>query len=131
MPSTELPSLESIGSCGGDWSAYEEHLRKIFSRETVRPSLRLGHELVKCSDQRFWHCISEGPDEADRRINLCRAERIRWIPWIIRNAHRHPEIVRSEDEAAGTLALCFHNEYTVALQRRQRGLSVLTAYCER
>ena len=62
MPSSEPPALENFGTFGGDWGAYEEHLRRIFSRDVVRGSLGLGHESVKCSDQRFWHCISEGPD---------------------------------------------------------------------
>ena len=127
MPSPESPALESFGSFGGDWSAYEEHLRKIFRRDIVRRSLTMGHEPVKCSDQRSWHCISDGPDESDRHVDPCRAQRIRWLAWTIRNANRHPEIDRTDDEDADTITLCFRNEYTVVLKRSQKGLSVWTA----
>ena len=88
----------------------------------------MGHEPVKCSDQRFWHCISDGPDESDRHVDLCRAQRIRWLTWIISNANRHPETDRTDDENADTITLCFRNEYTVVLKPSQRGLSVRTAY---
>lgn len=131
MPAPRPPALESFGSFGGDWSAYEEHLRKVFRRDVVRGALRMGHEPVKCSDQRFWHCISEGPDESDRHVDLCRAQRIRWLAWIIRNANRHPEIDRTDDEDADTITLCFRNEYTVVLKRSYKGLSLRTAYCVR
>ena len=91
----------------------------------------MGHEPVNCSDQRFWNCISEGPDETDRRVKLCRAQRIPWLAWIIRTAKRHPRIDCSEDEDAVTITLCFRNEYTVVLKCSQKGLSVRTAYCAR
>ena len=131
MPSSEPPALENFGNFGGDWSAYEEHLRKIFSRDVVRGNLRMGHEPVKCSDQRFWPCISAGPDESDRRVNLCRAQRIRWVAWGIRNANRHPQIDCTDDEDADTITLCFRNECTVVLKSSPKGLSVRTAYCVR
>ena len=128
MPSSDPTALESFGTLAGDWNAYEEHLRKIFSRDVVRGTLRMGHEPVKYSDQRFWHCISEGPDESDRHVDPCRTQRIRWLDWIIRIANRHPEIDRTDDEDADTITPRSRDEYTVVLKRSQKGLSVRTAY---
>ena len=91
----------------------------------------MGHETVKCSDQRFWRRISAGPDAIDRHVDLHRPQRIRWLAWIIRSADRHPEIDRTDDEDADTITLCFRKEYTVVLKPSQRGLSVQTAYSVR
>ncbi len=91
----------------------------------------MGHEPVRCSDQRFWCRISAGPDESDRHVNPCQTQRIRWLAWIIRSANRHPEIDRTDDEDAETITPCSRHEYTVVLKRSQKGLSVRTAYCVR
>lgn len=75
--------------------------------------------------------ISEGFDKGDRHLDPCRAQRIRWLPWITRIANRHPEMDRTDDEDADTITLCFRKEYTVVLKPSQRGHSVRAAYSVR
>lgn len=131
----EPPDLEKFDEqYDGDWGNYEDHLRRIFDREIVHGNLWFCDEPVKCDKNRFQHFITEGTgSEPDRNPDLCRCERIRWLPWVIRNAGKHPEIDCSEDESTERVELLFRNEYKVVLGlgRTQNGFELITAYCVR
>ena len=81
-----LPPLVMFEQSGGDWNTYETVLYEWFAADFLKslphwPGKRVGlkrHPLSKNKEATFWHFISAGDVEADRLIDMRRAERIRW-----------------------------------------------------
>lgn len=81
-----LPALVELSDYRGDWAAYEAALyayfRADFIDQTPRyrtlPVFLKRMPLYQDKEASYWHCISEGKDEAERVPDLRRCERIRW-----------------------------------------------------
>ena len=84
----------------GNWEQYIEDLYTIYENEIVFSGITFKGLPVKCQYRPpalgkgfgFWHIISNGPVEDDRLPDLRRCERIRWIPWLIRNVEHDDRI---------------------------------------
>ena len=82
---TVLPAV------GGDWTAYEAELHRIFIAEIARGELTFRGVRVNCRRRpeaagrwaSFWHLVQEGRVEDNRTPDLRRCERIRWVRWVI------------------------------------------------
>ena len=81
-----LPPLVLLEDSKGNWTLYEEVLYGWFRRDFLDslppfPGKRVGlkrYPLQNGKEATFWHLISEGQTEKDRKIDLRRCERIRW-----------------------------------------------------
>jgi hypothetical protein len=133
------PDLLLFDAFGGDWTAYENELHRIFMEEIARGGIRFREWPVNCRRipeaggrwASFWHLVQEGPIEDDRLPDLRRCERIRWVRWVIENAATHPEIDEWEEirgSAVDTL-LWYREEYLVVLAKRRDYWLLKTAYC--
>lgn len=86
MPSLNLPELVLLKDDHGDWNAYLARLYACFTGDFVVskphwPGKRVGLKRFPVEQNKeatFWHFISEGETEADRKVDLRRCERIRW-----------------------------------------------------
>ena len=89
-----LPALVSSKDYGDDWKQYVNELFAIFYRDFIESQPKLDGKWVCCrrdpiydgKEAGFWHCVSEGPEESKRTLDLRRCERIAWIRRIIDNA---------------------------------------------
>ena len=133
------PDLVSFNAFGGNWTAYEAELHRIFIAEIARARLQFGGIPIGCRRYpeaagrwaSFWHLVQEGRVEDDRTPDLRRCERIRWVRWVIENAAAHAEIDHWKN-ARGTQVntlLWFREEYLVVLAQRQGYWLLKTAYC--
>ena len=83
---TWLPSLVELADYGGDWPAYEAALYGYFRADFVAHLTRFRTwpvqlkrmPLFENKEASYWHCISEGKNEAERIPDMRRCERIRW-----------------------------------------------------
>lgn len=134
-----LPDLVPLNAFGGDWSAYEAELHRIFMAEIARGGLLFRGWPVNCRRfpeisgrwASFWHLVQEGRAEHDRTPDLRRCERIRWVRWVIQNAVDHPEIDEWQNKRrteTNTL-LWYREEYLVVLAQRRNYWLLKTAYC--
>ena len=81
-----LPTLLELSSFNGDWPAYEAALYAVFHADFIthtplyrtRPVRLKRMPLFENKEASYWHCISEGRNEADRIPDMRRCERIRW-----------------------------------------------------
>jgi hypothetical protein len=133
------PPLFLLNSFGGDWSAYESELYRIFNAELAIGNVQFRGCVVRCRRYpenagkwaSYWHLVQEGRIEADRLPDLRRCERIRWVRWVIENADSHPEInvwQNTRGSETNTL-LWFREQYLVVLGRRTNAWLLKTAYC--
>jgi hypothetical protein len=133
------PDLLTFGVFGGDWTAYEAELYRVFLEEIARGKLQFRgwpvncrrHEEVAGRWASFWHLVQEGPVEDDRLPNLRRCERIRWVPWMIENGVTHPEIDEWQNTRGAEVntLLWYREEYLVVLGQRRDYWLLKTAYC--
>lgn len=133
------PDLVLFNSFGGDWTAYETELHRIFLADIARAALQFRGARVGCRRHpeeggrwvSFWHLVQEGRVEKDRTPDLRRCERIRWVRWVIENAATHHEIdewQNTRSTEVNTL-LWYREEYLVVLARRPGYWLLKTAYC--
>jgi hypothetical protein len=95
----KFPDLIELNDFGGDYVSYENALLEIYEADlwkgkitfnglNVIPRVHKRFELNgKMLDWTFVHFTSEGPDDANRNLDLKRCERIGYIRPIIENAH--------------------------------------------
>ena len=84
------PDLIPFTAYGGDWTAYETELHRIFIAEMAHGGLTFRGVRVTCRRvpeaagrwASFWHLVQEGHVEDDRTPDLRRCERIRWVRWV-------------------------------------------------
>lgn len=141
MVATQLPPLVEFG---GDWQSYEDELYSIYMDEIVNGGLTFQSLPISCQyrppykDKHFgfWHVITEGPKEGSRTPDPRRCERIRWIPWMIRNAVNDSRISWWENKRASDTHIVIWlvdndqaESFTVILAKRSRYLLLKTAYC--
>jgi hypothetical protein len=124
----------------GDWDRYVEELYDIYMREVVKGHLTFRGLPVKCQYRPsskgkgygFWHVISNGPIEEDRVPDLRRCERIKWIPWLIRNVGRDPRISWwCNKRGSNTHVVIWIEEegFAVIFAKRSKYYLLKTAYC--
>ena len=85
-PPVWLPDLILLDAYTGSWERYENEVYAIFYRDFVESSpqfkgrhVRITKQLIEGKERAFWHCIQEGPIEAERTPDIRRCERIGWI----------------------------------------------------
>jgi len=133
------PDLLLFDAFGGDWTAYENELHRIFMEEIARGAIRFRDRPVNCRRipeaggrwASFWHLVQEGRVEDDRTPDLRRCERIRWVRWVIENGTTHTEIdewQNTRGTEVNTL-LWYREEYLVVLAQRRDYWLLRTAYC--
>jgi len=133
------PDLLPLSAFGGDWTAYEAELYRVFLDEIARAGLQFRGWPVSCRRHAevagrwasFWHLVQEGPAEDDRLPDLRRCERIRWVRWMIENGAAHPEIYEWQNTRGTEVntLLWYREEYIVVLARRRDYWLLKTGYC--
>lgn len=133
------PDLVSLNAFGGDWTAYEAELHRIFVAEIASGGLHFRSLPVNCRRRpetagrwaSFWHLVQEGRVEDDRTPDLRRCERLRWVPWVIESAatHRHITEWQNSRGSETNSLLWYREEYLVVLGQRRDYWLLKTAYC--
>ena len=135
---TSPPDLLLLEDFDGDWETYVEELYCIFIKEIARAGILFQNLEVSCLRhpetrgrwKSFWHLIQEGNIEDERTPEFRRCERLRWVPWVIKNAGTHPEIDEWSNERRGetNTLLWYREEYLVVLSKKQNFWLLKTAY---
>jgi len=143
-PPDWLPPLVRLEDHGGDWKRYINEVFAVFYRDFIQSQPQLDGRWVRCrrdpmfdgKEAGFWHCMSEGGDEANRMPDLRRCERIPWTRAVIEHARGswvdHWTNRRGSDTRH---LLWFREEFLVVLAERMRGrdgfqyLQLITTYC--
>src|SRR5206468_952563 len=118
--------------------AYVDEVYAIFHRDLVasKPCYK-GRPVTLRVDPRhdgkvwaFWHCISDGPDEAERIPDPRRLERIAWIRPLIEHVGQ-PGLDDWVTERGSDLRTCLWlaESYLVVLAHRAWHYRLITAYC--
>ena len=133
------PPLMPLGDYGGDWSAYEEALYRVFEQDVIKHDLQF--RGMRVSARRwpehtrkwacFWHLISEGRVEDERLPDLRRCERLPLIRWIIENADTVSNIdIWEQARQRERNWMLWHDEYYLVVLARRSGYNLLkTAFC--
>jgi len=136
----KLPDLVLFEKCNGQWEKYEEMLYGYFKEDFIdkRPKqflgLRVGlkkHPKFKNKEATFWHFITDGKDELERKPDIRRCERIRWPKPIIEN-YKNEKIKFWENNRGrkNNICLCYGDwEYLVVLRKGKDYILPWTAYC--
>ena len=139
-----LPPLILLNDYGGDWSKYVEAIYERFNEDLLTNQPKYDGKWVRCRRDPiydgkyagFWHCVSEGNDEANRIPDLRRCERIGWVRAVIMNAASAHEIDEWKNVRQREIRnlLWFREEYLVVLAERTRKndgfryVQLITAY---
>ena len=140
MVNVVLPELITLDQHQGDWSVYVEVIYQHYLATIANGNLTYKNLPVHCQFRPlshgkgfgFWHCISEGADEATRIPDLRRCERIGWIAWVIRESEYHPQITCWENKRGSNQHMVLFLEvesYVVILAKRKMYYLLKTAYC--
>jgi hypothetical protein len=137
-----LPALVLLTDHGGDWDRYLAAIYAYFSQDFVnsqpvfrgRPLRLKRHPMSLGKEATFWHMVSEGEDEENRKIDFRRCERIRWPRPVIENSIAGGvkvwENVRRTTKGP-EIRICLWleaHEYLVILADRKEYLLPWTAY---
>ena len=134
----ELPELIELTQFEGDFNRYLEAVYELFKRDFIdrKPvfrGMRVGlkkYPLYQDKEATFWHMTTEGNDEANRKTDLRRMERIQWPAPMI-NGSTHPYLkVWENTRGAKTNVLIFHDaeNYLVVLRKANGYIIPWTAY---
>lgn len=140
----ELPALMLLSSYDGNWGRYINAVFAEFHHDFIQripkldglPVYHRRDPIYDGKEAGFWHCTSEGENERDRRPDLRRCERIRWVLATIELAgescvDRWPT-VRGSDRRQ---LLWLKEQYLVVLAERTRcrdgrkSFQLITAHC--
>lgn len=133
-----LPEIVCLADHGGQWEAYIEAVFSIFHRDFIQMHPRLRGCPVTCrrdpvfdgKEAGFWHCVSEGKDEANRIPDLRRCERIGWIRAVIENPSApQVEMWRCRKNRGWRTYLWLNESYLIVLGDRHRYYQLITAFC--
>lgn len=136
-----LPVLILLEAYGGDWRRFIDAVYAVFHRDFIALQPQYQGKWVRCrrdpiydgKEAGFWHCTSEGPDEADRAPDLRRCERIAWVRAVIENSvDALIDVWVRDDGRKGRAAhIWFNEEFLVVLGERQSGkrYQLVTAFC--
>jgi len=134
----KLPPLIELNDFRGDYKAFLEAVYKLFEKDFIKRKpvfrgQRLGLKKYPLSDEKeatFWHMTSEGEDEATRKPDLRRMERIQWPAPMI-NGSEHPYLkVWENKRGSKENILIWHSgeQYLVILRKVRDYLLPWTAY---
>lgn len=138
-----LPELLLLEDQEGNWERYVDEVFSIFHRDFIETQPRFQNKWVRCrrdlikgKEAAFWHCISEGPNENDRTLDVRRCERIGWVKAIIEHS-LSPNVNCWSARRKGEVRwlLWFNEEYLVVLGERHRKrdnfqyMQLITTYC--
>ena len=122
----------------GEGGPYIERVYGRFLDSVVTPVRYLNGKRVSCprlpeydgKHHSFWHCVSEGANEADRKIDLRRCERIEWIGWAIENAGTDKILQWQNERHNKQRRLLLHvpESYLVVLDERRDFHMLVTHY---
>ncbi|MBN1513880.1 MAG: hypothetical protein JXB13_17825 [Phycisphaerae bacterium] len=138
---TWLPVLVLMSDHGGDWQRFIDAVYAIFHRDFIASQPQFEGKWVRCrrdpiydgKEAGFWHCTSEGRDEAHRTPDLRRCERIAWVRATIENSHDSTidVWVRNDGRTGLKTHLWFNEKYLVVLGQRKKGerYQLITAFC--
>lgn len=132
-----LPPLLVLNDYGGDWGRYVEAVYGRFRADFVERTaqfrgepVRVGTQLIDGKERTFWHVISEGNVEQERRPDLRRCERIGWIREMIE--HENDEAIVSWPQSRGAkqrhVVWLRHADFAVILEKRPGCWWLWTAY---
>ena len=134
----ELPSLVVLDQYNGNWELYFEVIYKFFVKDFIEHLAKYHgieiklkrHPYIQDKEATFWHIISEGKIESERRPDLRRCERICWPRPIIENVPNHELKVWTNRRGSDTrICIWFERyEYLVVLNERKAYLILWTAY---
>ena len=93
-----LPPLILLEDFQGNWQKYEDAIYGYFKQDFIDShpifqGRQLGikrYPLEKGKEATFWHLISEGMEETNRKPELRRCERVRWPRPIIEKGSEPP-----------------------------------------
>jgi len=138
---TWIPALMFLYDYDGDWDKYFDAVYQVFLKDFVKSQPKFKgqrlalkrHPVIDGKEATFWHLISEGKIEADRKPDLRRCERISWPRPIIESNDKEPILRIWENTRNGEKRIClwlvFDNEsYLVILAKREGYLLPWTAY---
>lgn len=122
-----LPGLIYLSDYQGDGEKYLDGLYILYLSDIVNAGLSYNGLPIRYQFRPktngkgfgFWHLISEGDTEEDRTPDPRRCERILWIPWIIKQVGKNPEIVWFESKRK--------NNTHIVLWYRSQGYAVILA----
>jgi len=134
----ELPDIIAIRQFGGNFKEYFEAVYQVFINDFVhnRPVFkgrRLAlkkHPLFEGKEYTFYHFTHAGNDEANRKPDLERMERMPWPAPIINNSeHNYLKVWRNQRGTRDRI-LIFHEKerYLVVLEDRRDYILPWTAY---
>lgn len=133
-----LPSLVRLEENNGDWNQYLIVLYEIFKSDFINSKcnyrgIRIAikrHPQIDGKETTFWHLISQGKDESERKPDIRRCERIRWPKPIIENVPTD-DIKAWQNKHGRETRVCLWlevAEYLVILAERNNYLLLWTAY---
>ena len=137
-PPDWLPPLVRLEDHGGDWKRYINEVFAVFHRDFIQSQPQLDGRWVRCrrdplfdgKEAGFWHCISEGIDEANRMPDLRRCERIAWIRAVLEHADDgRVDVWEHQKQRDQRMYLWLGESYLVVLGRRKGSYQFITAFC--
>lgn len=139
-----LPEMIRLSDYDGDWKRYVDAVSAVFYRDFIESQPKFQGKWVRCrrdptfegKEAGFWHCASEGPNEATRTPSIERCERIGWIRSVISNSDdsRVDHWTNRRHKKTRHL-LWLDEEFLVVLEERSRKrdgfqyMQLITAYC--
>jgi hypothetical protein len=137
-----LPSLVLYSDHSNNWDVYLEVIYDHFKidfvdSKPVYEGIRLGlkkHPQTDGKEATFWHLVTKGLIEANRKPEIPRCERIRWPRPLIENS-KHPTVRvwentrKTKSGIQQRICICYGNwEYLVVLTKRKNFILPWTAY---
>lgn len=134
-----LPPLVLLEQFDGDQDQYIEALYGHFCADfmgNASPMFRglpvrmKRHPIKLDKEATFWHFITEGPDEANRQLNIRRCERIRWPKAMMDNVDDADLKVWEQEVKSEirTHVWCEEHEYLVVIANRSGFVLPWTGY---
>ena len=133
-----LPEMVRLSNYDGDAEKYLDAVFAVFYRDFIMSQPKYEGKWVRCrrdpivdgKEAGFWHCVSEGPDEATRTLAFERCERIAWIRYVIEHARDRKVDVWSRSKRRDRRCYLWCDEsYLVVLGERKRHYQLITAFC--
>jgi len=134
-----LPPLVHLEDFGGNWERYVSKVYAYFYEDFVRSRPTFSGTPCRIDSRRekdgrestFWHLISEGSTEPERRPDLRRCERIRWIrPMIEAASCNCVKWWKNHRKGQKRIVIAIEDfSYVVVLAERRNYVLLWTAYC--
>lgn len=139
MSSPAPPKLITLNHYNGNVEIYLAAIYQSYKDEIVNAKLFFLELPIRCQFKPayknmhfgFWHLVSTGEREENRKIDFRRCERIDWVAFILRNANDTSMIHCWENLRFGNthIVLWLHqHNFLVILAKRKNYLVLKTAY---